>query len=163
MLFPRERKIKIRGHHMANEKAIDENQIKLYGILVDQLQKYNTIIWQIPTALVAANFLAIDKFHSNSPLLLALSLFNASLIYVFQRMIAQQRAIIKATKSAEAKIKNRYATFIPTFPSKVVPAPKIFLCVIWLLNTVLLLYSVIGILCQLPCTFYVLHKIFCAP
>lgn len=64
-------------------QAIEMEQ-KLYALLVDQLTKYNTIIWQFPTALLAANAFAIDKAH-DKPLallvLLVLALANFSFAY----------------------------------------------------------------------------------
>ena len=63
-----------------------DNQIKLYALLVDQLQRYNTIIWQFPTALFAANVLAVDRL-ANQPLwLLFVALLNLSMIFGFKRI-----------------------------------------------------------------------------
>jgi hypothetical protein len=134
---------------MYDNKEDQDNRIKLYNILVEQLQKYNTVIWQIPTALVAANFLAIDKFLSRPFLLFAISIFDAALIYVFQRMLVQQRAIISATQQSEKELREDFRPFIPDFPKKKINAPTIFLATLWILNAALFAYSVVCICDQL--------------
>jgi membrane protein implicated in regulation of membrane protease activity len=58
-------------------------------LLVDQLQKYNPIVWQAPAALLAANILALDKLLLSSEVstaskpwvLLALGAFNLAFIF----------------------------------------------------------------------------------
>jgi hypothetical protein len=71
----------------ADDSKKYENDLKLYSLLVDQLLKYQTTIWQIPTALVIGNFLAIEKFLAKPIPLIALAAFNFGLIFVLHRMI----------------------------------------------------------------------------
>jgi hypothetical protein len=44
-----------------------EKILKIYKIYSDDNQKYNTIIWQFPTALITVNILAINFFLNNLP------------------------------------------------------------------------------------------------
>jgi hypothetical protein len=48
-----------------------EVKLKLYGLLIDQLQKYNSILWQAPAALLVANILALDRLAGKPSILLA--------------------------------------------------------------------------------------------
>ena len=129
------------GEEMIDSPKPDDNQIKLYTLLVDQIQKYNSIIWQVPTALIAANFFAIDKFISYPPLLLALALFNAVLIYAFYRMVIQQRAIIDAARQSEAELKKTYNAFIPSFSVTKIRAPRLFVYTLSLLDACLFAFG----------------------
>ena len=126
--------------------ANGDNHIKLYTALVDQLQKYNTIIWQGPTALIVANFFALDKFSSNPLLLFVLFIFNAILIYSFHRMIINQRAIIDATKMAEDELRKTFDIFIPKFSEPKVKVGNLLIWNLWILNLILLIYSIIIVL-----------------
>jgi hypothetical protein len=137
---------------MPDDNKFDENKLKLYSLLVDQIQKYNAIIWQVPTALVAANFFALDKFFSNPFLLLMLSIFNGVLIYAYHRMVLQQRAIIDATRKAEDDIKETYPTFIPEFCRAGIRAPSLLVYLLWVLDFSLLIYAVAQLCTKLRCT-----------
>jgi hypothetical protein len=81
---------------------INETELKLYSILVKQFQGYQSLIWQIPTALLVANFFVLEKFYNKSIPLIAL-LFNFGLIFVFQRMIINQHLIMMSLRSAKKK------------------------------------------------------------
>ncbi len=124
------------------DKKPDDNQIKLYTVLVDQLQKYNTIIWQVPIALMAANILALDKLLSKPVFLLAISIFNAALIFAFYKMVTQQRVLIEASRSAENELKKNWLEFIPDFKPSKIRAPRLFVWILSLLNLGLFIYSV---------------------
>jgi hypothetical protein len=118
--------------------------MKLYGFLIDQLTKYNTIIWQVPTALFAANILVFDKMIDKPYfpyLLLSIVIFNSSLIFAFHKMIVQQRAIIDAVRKAEKSIVVEYADFIPNFKISKIRAPWLFVWTLCSLNLFLFLYS----------------------
>lgn len=130
---------------MADDKNPDDNQVKLYSVLVDQLQKYNTIIWQIPTAIMAANVLALDKLSSTPAFLLAVSIFNAALIFAFYKMVTQQRAIIDASRSAENELRKIWPAFIPNFKPSKFRSPGLFVWTLGLLNLCLFIYSVLRI------------------
>lgn len=131
---------------MSEDTKPDDSQLKLYGLLVDQLQKYNSIIWQAPTALVAANILALDRLEAHPLLLLAVSLFNAALILAFYKMVLQQRALIAAARSAEARLRRAWPEFIPTFTPSKIRAPSVFVWTLAILDACLLIYSVLKIL-----------------
>ncbi len=124
-----------------NIENIDK-QIELYSLLVDQIQKYNSIIWQAPTALVIANLLVIENFISSPILLLVISIFNFGLIYAFNRMIIQQRAIINSTKTVEKLLRNKYPEFIPRFSKTKLHAPILLVIILYLLNLFLVIFSI---------------------
>lgn len=131
---------------MANGTGIGDNHINLYTALIDQLQKYNTIIWQGPTALIAANFFALDKFCSNPLLLFVLFIFNSVLIYSFHRQVINQRVIINTTKKAEDELRKTFGIFIPKFPEPKVKAGSLLIWTLYMLNLMLLVYSAIIVL-----------------
>ena len=135
---------------MTNDAKPDDNQIKLYALLVDQIQKYNSIIWQVPTALIAANFFAIDRFSSNPWPLLALFVFNSVLIYAFHRMVTQQRAVISAAKYSEVELRKVYDAFIPSFSDAKVRAPRLFVISLGVLNACLFVYAIILLVVPKP-------------
>lgn len=126
---------------MPEEIKTDDNKLKLYNLLVDQIQKYNAIIWQVPTALIAANFFALDKFFGNPAILLVLSIFNGVLIYAYHRMIIQQCAVIDATRKAEDDIKGAYPDFIPEFRRTGIRAPSLLVYSLWILDFCLFIYA----------------------
>ena len=106
------------GGKMSNAIRPDDTQLKVYTMLVDQIQKYNTILWQFPAAVLAANFLALDKFSPRPHILFCVAALDCILAYVFQRLVAQQKAIIKASRNMESVLKlTSYAEFVPNFGS----------------------------------------------
>jgi hypothetical protein len=127
-------------------KITEENKMILYGFLIDQLTRYNTIIWQIPTALFAANILVIDKMINRPYILLTIVLFNSSFIYAFYKMIVQQRAIIETVRNAEASLRVDYNDFIPNFAISRIRATWLFVWTLGLLNSLLCLYALVLIL-----------------
>ncbi len=133
-------------------KQIDnsENKIKLYGLLVDQILKYQATMWQIPTALVIGNFLAIEKFIVNPYALSCLALFNLGLIFVFYRMVITQSYIIEATLKTENSLRNNYSDFLPIFKKHKVRAQYIFVTILFILEIILILYII-----------FLFAKIFC--
>ena len=121
--------------------------MELYSVLVGQVQNYNSIIWQVPMALVAANFVALDYSTSQNPwALFALVVFNFAIIYAFYKMTVRQRAIIMATKAVEARLGSDYGDCIPKFKKRGVSAPRLLIWVLALLNAALLAYAVLPIL-----------------
>lgn len=120
-------------------------KIKLYSLLIDQIQKYNTILWQFPTALVAANFFAINNLLKYPYLLLCLSILNLSLIFAFTRMVKTQRAIIDTTKKAEVEMIKQFPLFVPEFPQPNLQAPAVMRDILWILAIVLFFYSVLDL------------------
>jgi hypothetical protein len=118
----------------------EDNQIKLYSLLIDQLTKYNTIIWQVPIALFGANILVFDKASTKPYFVLAMIVFNASFIFAFYKMVAQQRAIIDAAREAERELKVISKGLVPDFKSSKLSAPFLFVWILSSLNIALLLY-----------------------
>lgn len=117
-----------------------DNEIKLYGLLVDQILKYQVIMWQIPIALVIGNFLAIEKFIINPYALSCLALFNFGLIFVFYRMIITQAYIIEVTVKAEGKLHRKYSDFLPKFKKHKIRAQYMFVTILFLLEIILIVY-----------------------
>jgi len=129
---------------MSNEsESHDDIQIKLYGMLVDQLHKYVTVFWQFPLALLVANFLALDKFLTHPKILLAVSVLDGILVYAFQRFVINQRAIIAAIKRAEKIIASTtYEPFVPKFVPVKFPAPFLTVTALWLFVVGIAVFSV---------------------
>ena len=123
-------------------KISEDNKMKLYGYLIDQLTKYNTIIWQIPTALFAANILVLDKMISKPYFIITIVIFNSSLVFAFYKMIVQQRAIIEAVRKAEKSLRVNYIDFIPNFKISKIRATWLFVWTLGSLNLILFLYSI---------------------
>lgn len=137
---------------MAMENKPLENEIRLYLALVDQIQKYSSVFWQFPTALIAANYFAFDKFLTNHFLLLALAIIDAVIIFAFQKMVKRQSEIIKTTKLVEVELRKTFAVYIPTFKQSIISAPKLTVYTLWFFDLCLLLYSVIGIMVKYLCS-----------
>ena len=97
-----------------------DNILKLYGIYSNDLQKYNTTIWQFPTALVTVNILAINFFIDKPHLLLFIPLVvNFVLLHALFKQIHHQRAIINALRKIEGKLREHYdQDMIPDFEVK---------------------------------------------
>jgi hypothetical protein len=128
---------------------INETELKLYSILVKQFQGYQSLIWQIPTALLVANFFVLEKFYNKSIPLIAL-LFNFGLIFVFQRMIINQHLIMMSLRSAEKKIRDNFPDFIFPFKKKKRSnASLIFLFIMWALEIGLGLHITVNIFYEL--------------
>ncbi len=128
---------------MTNENNTTNHQIRLYSLLVDQIQKYNTIFWQFPTAIAAVNFLALHNFSLNPYLLFALFLLNSALIYAFTRMVCTQQTIIQVTKKAEQDLLGKnFSSFVPKFDPKPFKAPNVVVCVLWILNFALFIWFI---------------------
>jgi len=93
--------------------------LKLYGFYSNDLQKYNTIIWQFPTALITVNILAINFFIDKPHLLLFIPLVNFVLLHALFKQVHIQRALINALKKIEGKLQEHYGhDMIPNFETK---------------------------------------------
>jgi hypothetical protein len=117
------------------------SQIKLYTLLVDQLQRYNTIIWQFPTALVGLNGLAVVQLAKQPWWLLAVWVFNLSMIFGFLKIIMRQSVLIDTTRSAEAHLQGEFAHFVPTFKPSWIRAPRLVYRTLVVLNFALGIYA----------------------
>ena len=96
-----------------------DNILKLYGIYSNDLQKYSTIIWQFPTALVTVNILAINFFIDKPQLLLFIPLVNFVLLHSLFKQVHIQRALINALRKIEGKLREHYdQDMIPNFEVK---------------------------------------------
>lgn len=136
---------------MSSEVQISiKHHVKLYTALVDQLQRYNTVIWQAPTALLAANVLALDKFRAVPAAVVALSFLNAAIIFAFFKMVVQQQRIIEATRRAEDILKTHFNAFIPVFRPSSLRAPRLMVLTLTTLNLLLLFYGLALSLCSHP-------------
>jgi hypothetical protein len=122
------------------QRASKKDLIDLYTLLVGQLQNYNGIIWQIPVALVAANFVALDYAQGKPWALLPLAIFNGVMIYAFYKMVVRQSAIIEATRSAERRLALDYGDVIPSFRKHGFSAPCALVVVLSMLDIALLIY-----------------------
>jgi hypothetical protein len=120
----------------------DDTQLKLYDMLLDQLQKHTTIFWQFPVALFAADFLAVDKFLRHPKLLFGIFLINLALVYAFHCMVFYQSAIIDATRLAESRLRETNKDFIPQYGGKRY-ASIVVLCALWFLTFGLLYLSLL--------------------
>ena len=125
------------------DDAVFDAEIKLYATLVDQVQRYNSIFWQAPVALFAANVLSLAHLQTKPAFLLAAALFNAAFLFAFYRLVLTQRALIKTTKTAEATLRQRFPECIPTFDAHAVPvrAPIALLSLLAFLNLCLAMYA----------------------
>lgn len=102
-----------------------DDEIKLYLALVDQIQKYNTILWQAPTALVAANLFARDRLAAEPPIIVILALVNGALIFAFYRLVLQQGILIDTTRRSETQLRESYGTYIPNFEESGISARRL--------------------------------------
>ena len=96
-----------------------EKILEIYKIYSDDNQKYNTIIWQFPTALITVNILAINFFLNKPCVLLIISFANFVLLHALFKHVHHQRAIINALKKIEDKLREYYdQDMIPDFKAK---------------------------------------------
>ena len=78
--------------------------LRLYDIYSNSIHKYNTIIWQLPAALLTVNILGI-RFLIDKPYILKFIPFlNFAVIHSLFKQIYVQRAIINALKNIEKKL-----------------------------------------------------------
>ncbi len=124
-----------------------ESKIKLYSLLVDELFRHQTNIWQTPTALVSVNFVVIHSFKCQCYPLIALFIFNAGMVFVFCQMVKSQYRIMDTIKNAEATFNPTLAAFLPKIeiPKKIFYSPFVF---VWILVSLeLFLAGYIWFLC----------------
>lgn len=78
--------------------------------------KYRAAILQIPTALIVAKYLIIDKFVAGSIPLLALAVFKFAIVFVVHRLMKQQTAVTIAGSDIEEELRTYLRGFYPKFP-----------------------------------------------
>jgi hypothetical protein len=127
---------------MSKNDEEENNKIKLYSYLVDELFKHQTNIWQIPIALLSVNLIAIYNFKSQGFPLIILWLFNAGLIFVFYQMIKAQMKIIETIRNAEKELGPTYAVFLPNIDNPRLKSPYVFLGILILLETIFAVYII---------------------
>lgn len=92
-----------------------DEQLRLYSLLIDQIQKYNSIVWQIPTALLVADVLALQQLEARPVALVGVAVVSSALTFAYYRMAVAQGTIIDAARNAEAVLRKEHAGFVPTF------------------------------------------------
>ncbi len=134
-------------YKIVNENMNDvDNILKLYEIYSNDLQKYNTTIWQFPTALITVNIIAINSFMNKPHLLLFIPLINFALIHALFKQVYIQRAIINALRKIEEKLRRNYdQNMIPNFEVKnrilKISSALLLLYSLLILNIVFLSYT----------------------
>ncbi len=117
--------------------------IKLYKVQLGSLQAYNTIIWQLPTALFAANAFAFDKLSSTPEAFILIAVINyAQLLGVFPRHINNFQSVRDAVIEIEKKLSLSDAYAVPKFKVPTIKSPDIIKWALVLANTALLAYGV---------------------
>lgn len=139
---------------MSDKTKSDDVHLKLYSLLVDQLHKYTSVLWQFPTALIVANFFALDKFLAQPRILVVLAVLDGVLVFVFARLVHHQKAIIAASTKAEEVLREelrdtKYQPFIPTFTDSCPKASNVTIWSLSLLTLFLLSYAVPKAFCPL--------------
>jgi hypothetical protein len=130
-----------------HSESVIENKITLYSLLTEQLFKHQTVIWQIPIALIVGNFLVLEKFPVNLYVSWTLSFFNFGMLFVWYRMIKSQKVIIAATRKSEEVFREthkEYKNYLPDFGKKGhrIFAPYVVLFVLCVLELCLIVYNV---------------------
>lgn len=135
--------------------------LKLYEVYSNNLQKYTTIIWQFPTALITVNILAVNFFIDEPCPLLFISVLNFVLIYALFRHVDHQRSIIDSLKKIENKLRKDYKAkdMIPNFKEYKIKAASLLAKVLLILNIVfflcalgkIVLPSILANLCNTLC------------
>ncbi len=139
---------------MHNNKSLDyEKTMKIYEIHTNSISKYNTIIWQFPTAYITLNAIAINFFLEKKYLLLVLVIIDFVLLHSVFKHIHNQSSIIKALKNIEGKLHSFYPNnFIPHFATnnKILKIRTALLSAYTLLiiNIILLLYVLYTFVCK---------------
>ncbi|MGO8733959.1 MAG: hypothetical protein ACLQVM_14385 [Terriglobia bacterium] len=134
---------------MPNGNEPEDIKFKLYALLVEQLHKYVAIFWQFPLALLAANFVALDRFLRHPKIMLLVSLVDCVFVFAFHRLVINARSIITATRNAEEILSaTGYDAFIPKFRPPKTPAPKVTVWTLWVLAIGLVVFSAIRCFCS---------------
>jgi len=94
--------------------------LSIYKIVCEDNRIYNNIVWQFPTALIAANGILIQALRDGPAfILLIISILNYGLIFALFKLGHNQRAIINAMINSENLIRvinnKRYQELIPDF------------------------------------------------
>jgi hypothetical protein len=109
------------GDKIAKEKASAraEALLKLYGMLTDQVHKNSTLLWAIPTALVAANAYAISNLALHPGVTVAVAFFDGAMTFTCFKIRRTQNVLILAVQKIEDESRKNdpgYGEFFPKFP-----------------------------------------------
>lgn len=94
--------------------------LPIYQIISEDNRNYNNIVWQFPTALVAANGVLIQALRDGPAfILLMISIINFGLLHALFKLGHNQHAIILAMQRTEGIMKtiqgNKYQEMLPDF------------------------------------------------
>lgn len=94
--------------------------LPIYQIISEDNRNYNNIVWQFPTALVAANGVLIQALRDGPPfILLMISIINFGLLHALFKLGHNQHAIILALQRTEGIMKTiqgkKYQEVLPDF------------------------------------------------
>jgi hypothetical protein len=99
------------------EKINDVNNIlKLQDVYSKSFESYNTIIWQLPAALITGNILLINFLPAY--FLFLIPIINFVFIYALFKFIHNQNAIRDALKEIQEKLRKDFGRMIPDFEEK---------------------------------------------
>ena len=104
-------------------KQIDEKKEKIHELLsiyeiysLDN-RNYNNVIWQFPTALLAANGLVIKEIVNQPPfIIIVLPIINFAFIHAIFKLSRHQKSIIFALQKTEKEIKEKYPIYDKCIP-----------------------------------------------
>lgn len=94
--------------------------LPIYQIISEDNRNYNNIVWQFPTALVAANGVLIQALRDGPAfILLMISIINFGLLHALFKLGHNQHAIILALQRSEGIMKTiqgkKYQEMLPDF------------------------------------------------
>lgn len=140
---------------MNNDNRIDRI-LQIYKIYSDDNQKYMSIIWQFPAAIISINIISINYFLNKPQVLLLISFANFALLHALFKQVYHQKAIINALKQIEVSLREYYyENMIPDFETqnrilkiKSANLLKYTLLVMNIAFLLYILYSLRSILCS---------------
>lgn len=122
-----------------------QNKIELYKLLLDQIQKYNTILWQFPTILSIANIIALFSIRDLNTIdanaITVFAIADLGLAYAFTKMVITQSKIIDTAKEAEEELRNirGYENFVPYLEDHHSPSARwVLVWILWILWIIVL-------------------------
>lgn len=98
--------------------------LKLYELLLRDLQKFDGVLWQFPLALVSGNFLVVIQYFrepslKNPIILLGLAVIDLLFMFNLLKHLDTRKAIVEATMKTEKYLINAgncLSALVPTFP-----------------------------------------------
>ena len=93
--------------------------LQIYKIYSDDNQKYMSIIWQFPAAIISINIISINYFLNKPQILFFISLANFVLLHSLFKQAHHQKVIINALKKIEVSLREHYdKNMIPDFEAQ---------------------------------------------